>query len=60
MDLTFSKYGFQKNGEQITGFSISEINKNIKYSYIGNGIVRIKFEMLLLSLLVFCFFFITL
>ena len=27
MDLTFSKYDFQKNGEQITGYSISEINK---------------------------------
>ena len=28
MDLAFSKYDFQKNGEQITGYSISEINKN--------------------------------
>ena len=27
MDITFSKYGFEKNGEQITGYSISEINK---------------------------------
>ena len=27
MDLTFSKYDFAKNGEQITGYSISEINK---------------------------------
>ena len=27
MDVTFSKYDFQKNGEQITGYSISEINK---------------------------------
>ena len=27
MDLTFSKYGFQKNGEHITGYSVSEINK---------------------------------
>ena len=27
MDLTFSKYGFEKNGEQITGYSISEISK---------------------------------
>ena len=27
MDLTFSKYNFQKNGDQITGYSISEINK---------------------------------
>ena len=26
-DLTFSEYDFQKNGEQITGCSISEINK---------------------------------
>ena len=27
MDLTFSKYDFEKNGEQITGYSISEINE---------------------------------
>ena len=27
MDLTFSKYDFQKGGEQITGYSISEIHK---------------------------------
>ena len=27
MDLTFSKYDFDKNGEQITGYSISEIIK---------------------------------
>ena len=27
MDLPFSKYDFQKNGEQITGSSISEISK---------------------------------
>ena len=27
MDITFRKYDFQKNGEQITGYSISEINK---------------------------------
>ena len=27
MELTFSTYDFQKNGEQITGYSISEINK---------------------------------
>ena len=27
MGLTFSKYDFEKNGEQITGYSISEINK---------------------------------
>ena len=27
MDFTFSKYDFQKNGEQITGYSISGINK---------------------------------
>ena len=27
MDITFSKYDFQKNGEQIIGYSISEINK---------------------------------
>ena len=29
MDLTFSKYDFQKNGDQITWYSISEINKKI-------------------------------
>ena len=29
MDITFSKYDFQKNGDQITGYSISEINKNL-------------------------------
>ena len=29
MDLTFSKYDFRKNGEQITGYSISEIDKRI-------------------------------
>ena len=28
IDLTFSKYDFEKNGEQITGYSISEILKN--------------------------------
>ena len=27
MDITFSKYDFQKNGEQITGYSMSEISK---------------------------------
>ena len=27
MDLSFSKYDFQKGGEQITGYSISEIDK---------------------------------
>ena len=27
IDLTFSKYDFQKNGEQITGYSISETKK---------------------------------
>ena len=32
MDITFRKYDFEKNGEQITGYSICEINKkeNIK------------------------------
>ena len=28
MGITFRKYDLQKNGEQITGYSISEINKN--------------------------------
>ena len=28
MDLMFTKYDFQKNGEHINGCSISEINKN--------------------------------
>ena len=32
MDVTFSKYDFEK-GEQITGYSISEINKNINLLY---------------------------
>ena len=27
MGITFRKYDFEKNGEQITGYSISEINK---------------------------------
>ena len=27
MDLTFSKYDFEKKGEQITGYFISENNK---------------------------------
>ena len=27
MDLSFSKYDFQKNGEQVTGYNIFEINK---------------------------------
>ena len=27
MDLTFTKYDFQKGGEQIKGYTISEINK---------------------------------
>ena len=45
MDLTFSKYDFEKNGEQITGYSISEINKRfINLLYIQNGIVRISFK----------------
>ena len=33
MDLSFSKYDFQKNGEQITGYSISEINKSLLIYY---------------------------
>ena len=35
MDLTFSKYDVEKKGEQITGYSISEINKMV-----GDGAVR--------------------
>ena len=27
MDITFRKYDFEKNGEQIPGYSISEIKK---------------------------------
>ena len=27
MDITFSKHDFEKNGEQLKGYSISEINK---------------------------------
>ena len=34
MDLTFSKYDFEKKGEQITGYSISETNKNALGYYI--------------------------
>ena len=34
MDITFRKYDFQKNGEQITGYSISEINKKLLNYYI--------------------------
>ena len=47
MDLTFSKYDFQKNGEQITGYIIFEIYKNYEiriYIYIQNGIIRIRFK----------------
>ena len=28
MDFTFSKYDFEKSGEHIKGYTISEINKN--------------------------------
>ena len=31
MDLNVSNYDFQSNGEQITGFGISEINKSLIY-----------------------------
>ena len=34
MDITFRKYDSEKNGEQITGYSISEINKNLLSYYI--------------------------
>ena len=34
MDITFSKYDVEKNGEQITGYSISEINKSLLSYYI--------------------------
>ena len=34
MDITFRKYDFQKNGEQIAGYSISESNKNLLSYYI--------------------------
>ena len=27
MDITSRKYDFQKNGEQITGYNVSEMNK---------------------------------
>ena len=33
MDITFRKYDFEKKGEQITGYSISEINKNLLSYY---------------------------
>ena len=45
MDLTFTTYGFQKGGEQITGYSISEINKIYSNTNVyRNVIVRIKFK----------------
>ena len=44
LDLTFSKYDFQKNGEQITGYSISEINKIYWILIYRYGIVTIKFK----------------
>ena len=31
MGLTFSKYDFQKNGDQITGYSVSELIRFIEY-----------------------------
>ena len=37
MDLTFSKYYFEKPGEQIKGYTISKINKAywiLRYIYI--------------------------
>ena len=40
MDLTFSKYDFEKNDEQITGYSLSEINKNLLSYYIYIYIYR--------------------
>ena len=33
-DITFRKYDFEKKGEQITGYSISEINKRLLSYYI--------------------------
>ena len=43
MDITFSKYDFEKKGERITGFSISKINKiYLLYIDIKDGIVRIN------------------
>ena len=51
VDLTFSKYDFQKNGGQITGYSISEINQDLLTTNIcinrereRNGIIRISFK----------------
>ena len=34
IDLMFSKYDFEKKAKQITGYSISEINKNLLSYYI--------------------------
>ena len=34
MELSFSKYDFQKGGEQITGYSTSEISNNLLSYYI--------------------------
>ena len=33
IDLTFSKYDFEKKGEQITGYSVFEINQNLSSYY---------------------------
>ena len=35
VELTFSKYDFQKGGEQITGYSFSEVIKNLLTFYIS-------------------------
>ena len=48
MDLSFSKYDFQKGGEQIAGYSISEINKRfIKFLYIEMGLSASSLILLL-------------
>ena len=44
MDLSFSKYDFQKGGEQITGYSISENNEIYQVIIYRNGIVRIMIK----------------
>ena len=53
MDLTFTKYDSQKGGEQITGYSIPEINKNIKSLIYRKWDCQNRVKILLLNLLVF-------
>ena len=44
MELTFSKYDFEKNGEQITGYSIFEMDKICYVILYRDGIIRTNFK----------------